>query len=131
MPVLSRDDAKDIIETWLDVKADAMGPRHTMQQLSSILADPMLSAVTSEAKEASRSGWFWNIRPQKVRIEDVANQQDGSVLVIATVDESADLWATNGKKGDSYKTSYKVEYTLVQEKNSSTWKISSALVVGK
>lgn len=130
MPILDKDDAKDIIETWLDIKADAMGPRHTMQQLSSILADPMLSAVTSEAKEASRSGWFWNIRPQKVRVEDVANQQDGSVLVIATVDESADLWATNGKKGDSYKTSYKVEYTLVQEKNS-TWKISSALVIGK
>ena len=30
----------------------------------------------------------------------------GYAVVLATVDESADLWATNGKKGDSYKTTY-------------------------
>ena len=32
----------------------------------------------------------------------------GYAVVLATVEESADLWATNGKKGDSYKTMYQV-----------------------
>lgn len=126
---LSKMDAQDLIKSWLDIKAEAMGPRHNLQQLGDILADPMLSAVSSEAKEASKSGWFWNIKPLKVRVESMGMQSDGSLLVIAMVDENADLWATNGKKGDSYKTSYKVEYTLVKEKK--TWKISSALVIGK
>jgi hypothetical protein len=30
----------------------------------------------------------------------------GHVRVLATVDESADLFASNGKQGDSYKTTY-------------------------
>ena len=34
--------------------------------------------------------------------------EGGYAVVLATVDESADLWATNGKKGDSYKTTYQV-----------------------
>lgn len=125
---LNKVEAQDIIKTWLDIKAEAMGPRHNLQQLGSILAEPMLSAVSSEVKEASRSGWFWNIKPLRVRVESISTKADGSLLAIALVDENADLWATNGKKGDSYKTSYKVEYTLVKEKQ--TWKISSALVVG-
>jgi hypothetical protein len=41
---------------------------------------------------------------------DCSNLRSGKgyAVVLATVDESADLWATNGKKGDSYKTTYKV-----------------------
>ena len=31
-----------------------------------------------------------------------------AVVVQATVDESADLWASNGKQGDSYRTQYQV-----------------------
>lgn len=36
--------------------------------------------------------------------------EGGYAVVLATVDESADLWATNGKKGDSYKTTYQVRW---------------------
>jgi len=132
--LLSKEEAKNIIESWLEIKAEVMGPRYNMSRLSSILVSPMLEAVQSEAQEASKSGWFWNIRPLRVRIDsmntDAVNPEgSGYLVVVATVDESADLWATNGKKGDSYKTSYNVEYTLV--KKGRTWKISSALVTGR
>eukprot|EP00890_Picochlorum_soloecismus_P000972 jgi/Picsp_1/1876/NSC_05342-R1_domain protein len=132
--LLSKEEAKNIIESWLEIKAEVMGPRYNMGRLSSILVSPMLDAVQSEAQEASKSGWFWNIRPLRVRIDsmntDAVNPEgSGYLVVVATVDESADLWATNGKKGDSYKTSYNVEYTLV--KKGKTWKISSALVTGR
>lgn len=48
--------------------------------------------------------------PQVDSIDSSNLGPDGSgyAVVLATVDESADLWATNGKKGDSYKTTYKV-----------------------
>ena len=120
---------KNIVESWLDIKAEAMGPRHYTKDLADALAEPMLSAVASEAKEASKSGWFWNIKPLRVRIDTISSQKDGSILAVAVVDENADLWATNGKMGDSYRTSYKVEYTLVEQ--GASWKIASALVVGK
>lgn len=131
---LTRQEAKQLVETWLEIKAQAMGPRHSTARLDSVLTDPMLHAVTTEAIEAAKSGWFWNIRPLKVRIESMSSErtmgeENAPLTVEAIVDESADLWASNGKKGDSYRTSYRVEYTVV--KMNSEWKISSALVVGK
>ena len=134
---LSKDAALRVVKQWLDIKAEAMGPRHTTGSLSTILAEPALGAVTMEAREAASSGWFWNIRPLRARIDSIDESAltesggtgGGGVVVVATVDESADLWATNGKKGDSYKSEYKVEYTMV--KSGGVWKIASALVLGK
>lgn len=125
---LGKEDAKDLIETWLDIKSQAMGPRHITQDLSLVLDEPMLSAVISEAREAAKSGWFWNIRPLKVRVDGITAQSDGSLQVTATVDEKADLYATSGKRGDHYVSQYRVEYTVVERKGE--FKIASALVVG-
>jgi hypothetical protein len=131
---LTKDTAQRLVKQWLDIKAEAMGPRHTTTRLSTVLAEPMLKAVTTEAREAASSGWFWTIRPLRTRIvsiDDSAVTPEGAgyAVVVASVDESADLWATNGKKGDSYKTEYKVEYSM--ERGHGGWKISSALVIGK
>lgn len=116
-----------------NIKAEAMGPRHKTSRLSSVLAEPMLTAVTTEAKEAAASGWFWNIRPLKVRILSIDSSaltpESGYAVVTASVDESADLWATNGKKGDSYKSEYRVEYCVVR--SGGGWKVASALVLGR
>lgn len=110
-----------------------MGPRHRTDRLASVLAEPALSAVTDEAKEAASSGWFWQIRPLKVHLDSVdlsaLTPEGGYAIAVATIDESADLWASNGKKGDSYKTEYKVEYTIVRSK--AGWRIATALVVGR
>lgn len=131
---LTKDTALGVVKEWLAVKAEAMGPRHLTARLPSVLTDPMLSAVAHEAREAASSGWFWNIRPLRARIVSMDASQlspegVGCVTIVAAVDESADLWATNGKKGDSYKTEYRVEYSMVRAKGG--WKIASALVLGK
>lgn len=132
--VLSKEAAAQLIRNWLAVKAEAMGPRHRTSRLGDVLAEPMLSAVRVEAQEAARSGWFWTIRPLAARVDSIdcaslTRDAKGYVTITATIDESADLWASNGKKGDSYKTRYKVEYRMV--KADSGWKLSSALVLGK
>ena len=54
----------------------------------------------------------------------------GQATVMATVDESADLWATSGKKADSYRTAYRVEYKLARGA-AGGWRIASALVLGQ
>ena len=128
------DEIYGLVKKWLDVKAEAMGPRHVTTRLSEVLVDPMLKAVEGEAKEAKASGWFWNIRLLKLKIESVDTSRlspegGGRVVVVATVQESADLWATNGKKGDSYKSEYKVEYSAVPALRG--WRLESALVLGK
>lgn len=128
------DEIYGLVKKWLEVKAEAMGPRHVTMRLSEVLADPMLKAVEAEAKEAKASGWFWNIRLLRLKIESIDTSRlspegGGRVVVVATVQESADLWATNGKKGDSYKSEYKVEYSAVPARGG--WRLESALVLGK
>ncbi|KFM25195.1 hypothetical protein F751_6150 [Auxenochlorella protothecoides] len=68
-PSLARSQAETLIQRWLAAKADAMGPRHRTQALASVLTEPILGAVRAEADEAAASGWFWNIRPLKSRVE--------------------------------------------------------------
>lgn len=129
------DEVHGLVKKWLQVKAEAMGPRHVTSGLTDVLVDPMLKAVESEAKEAKASGWFWNIRLLRLKIESLDGSRlspggdGGRVVVVATVQESADLWATNGKKGDSYKTEYRVEYSVVPARGG--WRLESALVLGK
>lgn len=132
--VLSKQAAEQVVKQWLRLKAEAMGPRHATQGLALVLEDPMLGQVAAEVEEARAAGWFWNIRPLSSKVEKIDGSKlgasgGGHAVVLATVDESADLWATNGKKGDSYRTTYKVEYTVVNSKGA--WKIANALVLGK
>lgn len=62
------------------------------------------------------------------QVESVTSSKDGAT-VLATVHESADLWASNGKRGDSYRTSYRVEYDM--RLTSHGWRIADALVLGQ
>lgn len=48
------------------------------------------------------------LQVDSINVNNLRRDGSGFAVVVATVDESADLWATNGKKGDSYKTTYKV-----------------------
>ncbi|PSC67149.1 ACCUMULATION AND REPLICATION OF CHLOROPLASTS chloroplastic [Micractinium conductrix] len=133
---LSQSAAEKLVKQWLRAKADAMGPRHKTEQLPQVLAEPMLSAVAQEAAEAAQGGWYWRLKPLKAKVERVdgssynAASGGGHVTVLARVSESAELWAAGGgQEGDSYDTTYEVEYALVRDRVG--WRIASALVLRK
>jgi hypothetical protein len=138
---LSRPAAERLVKAWLEAKAEAMGPRRHTERLSSVLAEPMLSAVRAEAREAAAAGWFWQVRPRAARVDAVAPLDAAGrpaapgapaprATLLATIEEEAELWASNGKRGDAYRTTYKVEYSAARDA-AGAWKITSALVLGK
>ncbi|KAL4447419.1 hypothetical protein ABPG75_004638 [Micractinium tetrahymenae] len=133
---ISHKAAHKLVQQWLKAKAEAMGPRHRVDQLQKVLAEPMLGAVVAEAAEAARSGWYWQLKPLSFRVDaldpsgfDGAAGGTGCVRALATVEESAQLLAADGQKGDSYQTEYQVEYALVYR--GGAWKIASASVLRK
>ena len=67
----------------------------------------------------------------QVETIDPADMSAGSpaAVVTAKLGEKADLWGENGKQVDSYASTYRVEYKLVQRPNGS-WRIADALVLG-
>ena len=53
----------------------------------------------------------------------------GAAVVTARLTERADLWGENGKRADSYSSTYRVEYTLTPGHDGG-WRIAEALVLG-
>ncbi|KAL4427454.1 hypothetical protein ABPG77_000743 [Micractinium sp. CCAP 211/92] len=133
---ISQKAAHKLVQQWLRAKAEAMGPKHRVDQLNKVLAEPMLGAVVAEAAEAARSGWYWQLKPLSLRVDaldaggfDGAAGGSGCVRLLATVEESARLLAADGTPGDSYQTEYQVEYALVH--SGGAWKVASASVLRK
>eukprot|EP00887_Chlorella_sp_A99_P003207 scaffold9.g3207.t1 len=132
---LTKKEAHVAIKRWLNIKAKALGPRHDTSGLAEMLASPMLEAVTEEADQSAAAGWFWRIRPLGLKVDSLrpapgSEAEAARAVVLATVEESADLWASNGKHGDSYRTTYQVEYEFVRAEGGA-WKIAAATVLGQ
>ncbi len=60
---------------------------------------------------------------------DAAAAEAQTSVVVAWVQEAADVWNDQGKKADSYHSTYKVEYSMVQASKGS-WRIYRSLVLG-
>ncbi len=51
-----------------DAKAAALGPRHQVNMLAEVLAEPMLSTVQRQADTAAANGWFWTYQLEGVKV---------------------------------------------------------------
>ena len=51
-----------------EVKAEALGPRHSTAALSSIAADPWLSIVQKDAGKGAEAGWFWQYKLNSIKV---------------------------------------------------------------
>ena len=51
-----------------EVKAEALGPRHSTAALSSIAADPWLSIVRNDAGKGAEAGWFWQYKLNSIKV---------------------------------------------------------------
>lgn len=89
-------------------------------------------------KNRSSHNLFWAIRLAQMltllgsclQVNSISEVSNVEALVLATVDESGDLWAENGKQADSYSNPYTVEYTVVKGEDG-CWRIKENLVIGK
>ena len=51
-----------------EVKAEALGPKHSTGRLSSIAADPWLSIVQEDAGKGADAGWFWRYKLKSIQV---------------------------------------------------------------
>lgn len=51
-----------------EVKAAALGPRHSTAALSSVAADPWLSIVREDAGKGAEAGWFWQYKLNSIKV---------------------------------------------------------------
>jgi ARC6-like, IMS domain len=58
----------DTVVNAQDAKAAALGPRHQVNMLAEVLAEPMLSTVQRQADTAAANGWFWTYQLDGVKV---------------------------------------------------------------
>ena len=66
-----------------DVKAEALGPRHSTSGLHTIAAEPWLSTVHRDASKGADAGWFWRFKVNSIKVWHPARQQDASSMSTA------------------------------------------------
>jgi curved DNA-binding protein CbpA len=75
---LTEENAPEIVRTWLTAKAAAMGENHEVDQLETILVDPVLSEQRVRAEDAKTSGIYWQYEHDQIEVVSVESSEDST-----------------------------------------------------
>lgn len=75
---LTKDNAIDVVKSWLTAKTEAMGNQHQTTPLAQILAEPALSDWQTRAEKAKSENWYWSFEHPKVEIVSVETAADST-----------------------------------------------------
>ena len=117
--ILSTEDAKQVIQTWLNSKSQAFGSNHQIEQLNGILADPILSQWRDRAEYLKDHNAYrqyqHNIEITSVKLDE---QNSDRATVKAKVREAAKYYQ-NGRfhQNHSYDSNLLVRYDFVRQQD--------------
>ncbi|NEO84728.1 MAG: DUF4101 domain-containing protein [Spirulina sp. SIO3F2] len=122
-PVIATNDpldellAEKVVQTWLAVKALALGPEYESEQLSLILAEPALSTWQQLANDLRLENTYRDYE-HSVEVETITTDGNNpdSALIEAAVREQATPYR-NGQPepGGSYDDNLRVRYELIRQ----------------
>ncbi|MGK7917261.1 MAG: IMS domain-containing protein [Prochloraceae cyanobacterium] len=117
--ILSREDAIQVIQTWLQSKSQAFGSNHKIEQLNGILADPILSQWRDRAKYFKDHNAYRQYQ-HTVEVASVTldEQNPDRATVQAKVREAAKYYQ-NGQfhQNHSYDSNLLVRYDFVRQQD--------------
>ncbi|MBD2463886.1 DUF4101 domain-containing protein [Oscillatoria sp. FACHB-1407] len=126
---LTNETAQEVVETWLQAKAAAMGRTHAADQLPQILTGTTLTAWQAQAAEAEENGVYYEYE-HSVKIESVTpNPTDtNQTQVVAEVVEAVNAYS-NGQPdvGSSRDETLQVQYDLIRQDGQ--WRIQEITVL--
>lgn len=125
---LTQEAARQAIQTWQTVKAEALGPDRAVDKLAQILTGSALTTWQTRAKEGQANNWYWQYQLNQLLIERVEQQAPDRARVVATIRETANFYAQGQlQPGSSYTAPYRAEYSLVRQQG--RWKIQAMRVL--
>lgn len=126
---LTAEVAKEVIQTWLNSKTQALGPDYQIDQLKNILAEPLFLEWQKRAIALKDQNSYWKYQHQ-LEIQSVMTdaQKPEHATVAAKVRETAQFHQ-NGKivASRSYDQNLSVRYDLAQHKGQ--WLIQNITVL--
>ncbi|MCD8488302.1 MAG: IMS domain-containing protein [Desertifilum sp.] len=127
---LNQQSARQIVQSWLDAKSEALGQEHRTERLEEILVDPALSRWRSQSQQARQENWYAE-HEHSLQIESVEMSQlnPNQGFVEAIVSEKATFFE-NGQldSASSYNDpNLRVRYELIRQDNQ--WRIQDMVVL--
>ena len=113
---LSQSDAKQLIQTWQDIKAEAMGEGHRIDRLKEVLAEPILAQWQYSVDQDKQNQRYWKYTLDQLSIVSATPQGTDQSLIKADVKETGEYFE-RGKlvKDRSYTDSYRVQYSSLRK----------------
>ncbi|NEO91861.1 MAG: DUF4101 domain-containing protein [Moorea sp. SIO3G5] len=114
---INQETAQQVIETWLNTKKLAFGPKHQVGQLSKILAEPALSVWLKSAKAAKNNNSY-RIYKHTVKINSVETSKSNpnQAVIDAAVKEQAKVYQDGMlSPAASSNDNLRVKYNLVRQ----------------
>lgn len=121
-PVLDREGAKQIVETWQRAKAMAMGSSYEIASLGEILAEPELSQWRQKSEDLKQEDTYVIYELKSVEIQEVQVEGEATTIVANVVESQ-----TTNRKGEviysesNDNAAYQVQYKAILENNQ--WRI--------
>jgi ARC6-like, IMS domain/DnaJ domain len=113
--VLTNENAKQIVETWLSIKKAALGQQYEVNKLSEVLVNPALSLWQGKVQDAKRDGMYLTYE-HSVNIETVIpNEKDPNQAMIKAQVREAETQFQGGKQADSSDSDLIVSYQVVRQ----------------
>lgn len=110
--------ARDRLQAWQQIKAQALGSSFAIANLEKILVEPALSTWRSRAQALKSEGSYWHYTLTNLEVKEIRPLANSRVHVIAQVEENAKFYEQGILRSDiSYNDSYHVLYTLVRQGN--------------
>ena len=113
---LMQSDAKQLVQTWQNIKAEAMGETHRTDRLKQILTEPILAQWQYSVNDVKQNKGYWKYTLSQLEIASATPQGTDQSLIKADVKESAEYFE-QGKllKDRSYTDSYRVQYSALRK----------------
>ncbi|XP_020079652.1 plastid division protein CDP1, chloroplastic [Ananas comosus] len=125
------EEAEALVKQWQDLKAEALGPNHQVETLSGVLDESMLFKWQELANSAKAQNSFWKfvlLQLSILRAEILSDGGDCEMAEIeAVIEEAAELVEESQPKHPSYYSSYRVQYTLKRQVDSS-WRFCGGVI---
>jgi hypothetical protein len=119
---LTNESGKQIIDSWLEAKAAAMGPEHDVNRLEQILVDPKLSEWRESAEAARRGNWYKQYRHAS-KVLAVQQSTPDRARVIAEVSEEERYYEAGVLRDSRADPKLRVGYTVIRQENQ--WRIQN------
>jgi len=113
--------AAEVVRRWQAVKASALGGRHDVASLDTVLEGGMLRQWRSRAEDVRHNGFFWEYVLVGLRVDSLRVAPGGdSARVDVTLTEAAILHdaaaaAAKGGEQEAYESTYKARYELARK----------------